>query len=221
MDPTASFSRAAPGQVRTGCDCQAAAGAALCDPVLAFIGSALCVEDAALSVPAAAATVGERIADAGNGADLGTAAAAMPLSTLVEGTFVMIEPQHWKPRPPMPPVPPLPPFDPNNPTFAQLNDLIQMQQRTISFLIGEYNDLLDMITKEGEEFGELTTFAVGDTIPVGWWQPVTPPTGVVAQSNIHGTTVDHEAPNMFWSDGNTEAHTNASTMVRVAQKPGS
>jgi hypothetical protein len=130
----------------------------------------------------------------------------------------MVQPAHS--RPPFPPRPPLPPPGPGpNPddlNWQQLRDLVETQQRTIRFLITQFNDLLDLLERKEKEppklkiewaFGDHVNFVAGDKIEAGWWQNLT-----AAPVNIDWTDTAgvHHTPavdpyDFILSDGETEA----------------
>jgi hypothetical protein len=118
--------------------------------------------------------------------------------------------------------PPLP--DLSNLSLEQLRDLIEMQQRTIGFLIGQYNDLLDQVDDENSRvFGPPTQFQPGAKIPIGWWQSMGPPNVDTHQFNMGGNMATNQAGHAFWSDGDcvTAIGTGAVTMHRIRQRPPS
>jgi len=104
--------------------------------------------------------------------------------------------------------PPVITCDPNQLNLDQACDLIDMQQRTIAFLMAQYNALLAMV--EGGAFGQPVSIASGATIATGWWQSITPTTGVIAHIPTVGTGAG-AATNVpinagtFWSDGTLTA----------------
>jgi hypothetical protein len=117
------------------------------------------------------------------------------------------DPRHipsWPPHRPPPPRPPIPPPhpgpDPDDLNWQQLRELVEVQQRTIRFLISQYNDLLDILEREEDrytykvewEFEDHENFVSGDKIPSGWWQ------------NLNATPV-----NIDWTDKGGTHHTPA------------
>lgn len=113
---------------------------------------------------------------------------------------------------------PVPPIWPP-PELGHLRALIEMQQTTIKFLIGEYNQVLAMVQGAGGTYGTVQNFLAADTIPVGWWQVVT---GTGAQVTIGASAGPPPIPGTvvqltgtFWSDG-TATSNGPTSMVKVA-----
>ena len=123
-----------------------------------------------------------------------------------------------KPHPGPPPLPP----DLKALSIEQLIDLIEMQQRTIRFLISEYDALLEMVNdcqkpQPSPVFGPPVTIAAGQTIPVGWWLVVDQPISMIGDVTIGSYTVTVEG-GYFWSDG-TLVSQNGNVIAAVAVKP--
>jgi len=101
-------------------------------------------------------------------------------------------------------------------SIEQLCDLLDVQQRAIRFLTSQYEQLLGM---KNVTFGPIKSFAVGDVIPAGWWQCVTPDdSSAVATAQIGSPPqeVSLFAP-VFWSDGlSTTTATVALTAAQIA-----
>ena len=121
---------------------------------------------------------------------------------------------------PLPVPPPLPPLLPLE--LGTLRALVEMQQTTIKFLIGEYNALLTMVQGAGGAYGPVQSFAANAVIAAGWWQVVT---GTGAQVTIGAAPGPPAVPGtvvhltgLFWSDG-TATSEGATTMVMVAMLP--
>ena len=102
-------------------------------------------------------------------------------------------------------------------SFEDLCDLVDTQQRIIRFLNAEYQTLLDQIATSGRHFGPVSAFTANDTIPSGWWQCVSPTTGVVGTVTVGGAPVSLFAP-LFWSDG-TAVATLAFSACAIAARP--
>lgn len=97
---------------------------------------------------------------------------------------------------------------------GNLQDLVEMQQNTIRFLITQYNAVLQMVSGAGGAYGAPTSFVTGATIPSGWWQLVA---GTGATVTIDGTVVN--LVGTFWSDG-TATSNGANEMVMVGVPGG-
>ena len=82
-----------------------------------------------------------------------------------------------------------------------VREIIDTQQQTIKFLLGQWNALLAQVAIGGGDFGTPQVLAQNALVPSGWWQSVTPTTGVIANATINSTTVPINA-GLFWSDGN-------------------
>jgi hypothetical protein len=110
---------------------------------------------------------------------------------------------------------------PGSLSFDQLCDLVDVQQRTISFLINEYNDMLAMVEGQGGTFGQPVSVASGAVVGAGWWQSITPTTGVIAHIPTVGTGAGAATnvpinAGLFWSDGTLTAAA-AVSLTAVAQ----
>lgn len=111
--------------------------------------------------------------------------------------------------PPRPPGPMPPEFEDY---IGQLRETIDVQARTIRFLLSNYEHLLRKVEKhEGEEdvaeytVGALQNFTTGAVIAAGFWIPTNSVN--VRFSNFAGGTHDHEVESWepFFSDGTATA----------------
>lgn len=109
---------------------------------------------------------------------------------------------------------PVPTPTPSTDWPGNLRDVIDTQQQTIKFLLGQWDSLVAQVALGGGDFGTATAFAVNDLVPTGWWQPVAPATGTIGTVLIGTTTVNIVAPTQFWSDGNVKI---TATGVQLAQ----
>lgn len=99
---------------------------------------------------------------------------------------------------------------------GNLRDVIDTQQQTIRFLLGQWNALNAQVAIGGGDFGDVTAFAVNEMVPTGWWQPVTPTTGTIGTVLIGSTTINIAAPAQFWSDGTVKITATGVTLAQVA-----
>lgn len=96
------------------------------------------------------------------------------------------------------------PFNPNCPpvstqpsNWAIAMETIETQQRTIRFLLANWNALLQQVTS----YGAPTTLNQNAIIPSGFWQCLNPTTGSIATIVIAGVSTTINAPGPFTSDG--------------------
>ena len=89
---------------------------------------------------------------------------------------------------------------------GNLEDLVEMQQTTIRFLISTYNSLLQMVSGAGGAYGTPTAFVIGAVIPQGWWQQILPaPMGTNPAATVTSGSNTWDMGNTFWSDGTAKA----------------
>lgn len=113
-------------------------------------------------------------------------------------------------------VTPVPVPTPSTDWPGNLRDVIDTQQQTIKFLLGQWNALNAQVAVGGGAFGDVTDFAVNDLVPSGWWQPVAPATGNIASVIVGSTTVNIAATAQFWSDGKVKVTASGVKLARVA-----
>lgn len=100
-------------------------------------------------------------------------------------------------------------------------DTIDVQSRTIRYLINNYNALLAKVQGESGALnvtwtpGAVTAFTAGQIIPAGIWFPLTA-TSITMNNYAGGTTpLSVAAFQLFFSGGVTTAATAAVSMVQV------
>ena len=97
------------------------------------------------------------------------------------------------------PVPLCPPttWPTNPPDLTVMLETLEVQQRTIRFLLANWEALLAQVVS----FGKPQTFAQAALIPSGIWQCLSPTTGAIATQVVGGVSVTINAPGPFVSDG--------------------
>jgi len=111
---------------------------------------------------------------------------------------------------------PIPP--PTEDWAGNLRDVIDTQQQTIRFLLGQWEAMLSQVGIGGGSFGPPTVLAQDAKIPSGWWQTMVPntPNTQIGQVQIDTVTVPIMS-GQFWSDGNvTVTNAGGITIARVA-----
>lgn len=114
-------------------------------------------------------------------------------------------------RPPLPPVLPPPP-----PSIEQMRETIEVQARTIRYLLQNYEQLLLKIERHVPlplewSIGTVQTVAVGAAVPKGLWINVGPadcPIDFAAPGSV-----DITPQQVFFSDGTASPNTTALTTV--------
>jgi len=117
---------------------------------------------------------------------------------------------------PVPFTTPVPP--PETDWSGNLRDVIDTQQQTVRFLLGQWNALLQQVGIAGGEFGEAVVVNNGAKIASGWWQTVIPNTAGTTIGTVPiGTATVNVLSGLFWSDGNvTVTFAGSITIARVA-----
>jgi hypothetical protein len=111
---------------------------------------------------------------------------------------------------------PIPP--PDTDWSGNLRDVIDVQQQTVKFLLGQWQALLAQIGIGGGAFGPATQFALNALIPSGWWQTIIPDTAgvTIGTVSIGGANINIMS-GQFWSDGNVKvSYGGGITLARVA-----
>ena len=91
-----------------------------------------------------------------------------------------------------------PPTWPTNPPdLTVMIETLEIQQRTIRFLLTNWEALMNQVVS----FGAPQTILQNALIPSGIWQCLSPTTGAIATISISGTAVTINAPGPFVSDG--------------------
>jgi hypothetical protein len=101
---------------------------------------------------------------------------------------------------------------------GNLRDVIDTQQQTIKFLLGQWDALNAQVAIAGGEFGAPIALALNALVPAGWWQTVVPTTAGthIADATINSTVVPIYS-GLFWSDGNVKVIATAGiTVAQVA-----
>ena len=99
---------------------------------------------------------------------------------------------------------------------GNLRDVIDTQQQTIKFLLGQWDQMLEQAGVSGS-FGDPVVFAVDALVPAGWWQTISPTTGGTTIGTVTiGATPTNIFSGVFWSDGNVKVSiTGGITAARV------
>ena len=115
---------------------------------------------------------------------------------------------------------PVPP--PETDWSGNLRDVIDTQQQTIKFLLGQWDALMKQVGIAGGDFGDPQVYNVGQLIPNGWWITLAPndPAQVIATVAVEAVTIDIYG-GMFWSNGQvTVSFAAGVTVARVAVMEG-
>lgn len=101
---------------------------------------------------------------------------------------------------------------------SNARELIETQQQTIRFLLGQWDALVAQVAIGGGKFGVPQILAVGAKVPSGWWQTIVPAVvGTTIGTVTIGTSTINIFSGLFWSDGNvTVSLTGGITIARVA-----
>ena len=107
------------------------------------------------------------------------------------------------------------PDDPSTLSLAQLRTTVEVQQRSLHFLLVNWDNMSTQV----EALSVPQVFGVGAYIPAGVWRSISPPTGAVGFMYVQGASVLLTAPGPFVSDGTAVSNIANLTLVRSAAPP--